>query len=80
MVKKKITLEVLAAMVKQGLDELREEIGFTRKELKNDIAKMDERMKHEFVEVQKRFGFHRGELDTVTHRVKRLEKFTGIDK
>ena len=47
MAKKRLTLEDLAAMMKRGLDEVHEEMGFTRKELKSDISKMDEHMRLE---------------------------------
>jgi ribosomal protein L29 len=91
MAKKKTTLETLAktidalaAMTKRSFDdlrsELREEIGFTRKELKTDIAKLRAETKAGFAETNERLGYHRADIDNLTHRVKRLEKFTGIDK
>jgi len=73
MAKRKITLDDLAAMMKRGFDELRKEFlgetGLLRKDIRAG-----------FVETNEHLSYHQTDIDNLTHRVKRLEKFTGIDK
>jgi len=89
MAKKKATLdsiaksiEDLAAMTKHGLDdvklELREEIGFTRMELKTSIAKLNEKVRSEFSETNNRITYQREDIDRHSKRLKALELHTKI--
>jgi hypothetical protein len=67
------TVDSLAVMTKRGFDELREEVVGARTELRTE-------MRAGFTEVNERLDVHGDELDNANRRVKRLEKFTGIDK
>ena len=80
MAKKNITLtsvaksiDSLAAMVLRGFEA-------SRAETKDEFTKLRKEMHQEFGDAQERFRSHRSDIDTLSHRVKRLEKFTGIDK
>ncbi|MDZ4226008.1 MAG: hypothetical protein U1C66_00785 [Patescibacteria group bacterium] len=91
MEKKKVTLESLAktvgsivksidslaVMTKHGFDELRDSL---RAEFRGEIGKLRTEVKAGFTETNEHLSYHQTDLDSLTHRVKRLEKFTGIDK